>query len=58
MGLYNGFENPQAVVAGKSTNTGADGWSPIASHSINITLEAGESKDLIFILGYVENPVE
>lgn len=58
MGLYNGFENPQAVVNGKSTNTDADGWSPIASHSINITLEAGESKDLIFILGYVENPVE
>jgi cellobiose phosphorylase len=58
MGLYNGFENPQAVVDGKSTNTGADGWSPIASHSIDVTLEAGESKDLIFILGYVENPVE
>lgn len=58
MGLYNGFEAPQAVVDGKSTNTGADGWSPIASHSVDVTLEAGESKDLIFILGYVENPVD
>lgn len=58
VGLYNGFENPQAVVAGKSNNSVADGWSPIASHSIDITLEAGESKDLIFVLGYVENAFE
>ena len=58
MGLYNGFEAPQAVVDGKSTNTDADGWSPIASHSIDVTLQPGESKDLIFILGYVQNPVD
>ncbi len=57
MGLYNGFENPQAVMNNASTNSTADGWSPIASHSIKITLAPGESKDLIFILGYVENPV-
>ena len=56
MGLYNGFENPQAVMADKSNNSEADGWSPIASHSIRITLQPGESKELIFILGYVENP--
>ena len=55
MGLYNGFENPQAVMDGKSTNTDADGWSPIASHSIDVTLKPGESKDYVFILGYVEN---
>lgn len=55
MGLYNGFENPDAVMEGKSKNSKADGWSPIASHSLNITLEAGESKSLVFILGYVEN---
>ncbi len=55
MGLYNGFENPDAVMAGKSKNSKADGWSPIASHSLNITLEPGESKSLVFILGYVEN---
>ncbi len=58
MGLYNGFENPQAVLAGKSTNSKADGWSPIASHSIKVTLAPGESKDYVFILGYVENPQE
>ncbi len=56
MGLYNGFENPQAVLAGKSNNSVADGWSPIASHSLDITLNPGESRDLVFMLGYVENP--
>ncbi|MDE5885711.1 MAG: glycosyl transferase [Oscillospiraceae bacterium] len=58
MGLYNGFENPQAVMANQSNNSTADGWSPIASHSIAVTLQPGESKELIFILGYVENPKE
>ncbi len=55
MGLYNGFGNPDAVVAGKSKNSKADGWSPIASHSINIDLAPGDTKELVFILGYVEN---
>ena len=58
MGTYNGFDNPEAVFAGKSNNSVADGWSPIASHSIEVSLEAGESKDFVFILGYVENPLE
>ncbi|WP_124101065.1 glycosyl transferase [Ruminococcus sp. Marseille-P6503] len=55
VGLYNGFENPQAVLAGKSNNSVADGWSPVASHCLDITLEAGEEKTLVFLLGYVEN---
>ena len=58
IGTYNGFENPQAVAAGKSNNSVADGWSPVASHCLAITLEPGETKDFVFILGYVENPLE
>ncbi|MCI7492086.1 MAG: glycosyl transferase [Lachnobacterium sp.] len=58
LGLYNGFENPQVVAAGKSSNSVADGWSPIASHYKEITLAPGETKQLVFLLGYVENPVE
>jgi len=58
VGLYNGFEAPQAVVAGKSNNSVADGWSPVASHSIDIELKAGEQKEFVFILGYVENKEE
>ena len=55
IGLYNGFDAPDAVVNGKSKNSVADGWSPIASHSIDVELKPGEQKDFVFILGYVEN---
>lgn len=58
IGLYNGFENPQTVLSGKAGNSKADGWSPIASHCLNISLAPGETKDFVFILGYVENPQE
>ena len=54
IGLYNEYANPQAVVEGKATGSEAHGWSPIASHYKEITLQPGESKDLIFIVGYVE----
>jgi cellobiose phosphorylase len=54
-GLYNGFEEPQVVAKGNPTNTVAHGWSPIASHCIEVELQPGESKDFVFVLGYVEN---
>ncbi len=57
IGLYNGFGDPQAVIAGKATDSFADGWSPIASHYKKITLAPGETKTLVFVLGYVEMPV-
>jgi len=53
--LYNGFDEPQVVAEGKSHNSEAHGWSPIASHYIEAELKPGESKDFIFVLGYVEN---
>lgn len=55
LGLNNGYDAPRTVVTGKSNDSVADGWSPIASHRINVTLEPGESKIFIFILGYIEN---
>jgi len=58
IGLYNGFDAPQAVVNGKSNNSVADGWAPIASHSIEIELNPGEQKEYVFIIGYVENKDE
>jgi len=57
-GLYNGFEEPQVVAEGKPGNTEAHGWSPIASHYLEVELLPGETKHLIFILGYVENKDE
>ncbi len=55
MGLYNGFDEPQVVLEGKARMSEAHGWSPIASHFIEVTLEPGESKDFVFVLGYIEN---
>jgi cellobiose phosphorylase len=56
LGMYNGFDAPQQVEAGTSGNSLAHGWSPIASHRIDITLNPGEEKDFVFVLGYAENP--
>ena len=58
LGMYNGFDEPAAVFEGKARNSMASGWQPCASHQIDVTLAPGESKSFIFILGYVEVPVE
>ena len=58
IGLYNEFRDPQVVVAGKPGMSEAHGWSPIASHYIEVELKAGESKEFVFVLGYVENQKE
>lgn len=55
IGLYNDFSNPQCVMRGKPGMSVAHGWSPIASHYIEVALQPGEQRDLIFLLGYVEN---
>jgi cellobiose phosphorylase len=57
-GLYNGFDDPQVVADGKARMSEAHGWSPIASHYFEVELAPGESKDFVFVLGYVENPQE
>ena len=56
LGAYRGAANPEVVEKGQATNSVAHGWSPIASHQINITLKPGESKTFVFVLGYIENP--
>ena len=58
IGLYNEFRDPQNVLAGVASDSIAHGWSPIASHYIEVELKPGESKDYIFLLGYVENEQE
>ena len=56
LGAYRGANNPEVVENGKATNSIASGWSPIASHQINVTLAPGETKSFVFVLGYIENP--
>ena len=54
VGLYSEKSMPDAVAEGHCRNSVAHGWSPIAVHEIDVTLKPGEHRDLIFILGYVE----
>jgi len=58
VGMYNGFDSPEMVLKGRSGNSVAHGWSPVASHYLEMTLAPGESRDLVFLIGYVENPQE
>lgn len=56
LGAYRGMNEPTVVESGESTNSIAHGWSPVGSHHVKVTLGAGESKTINFILGYHENP--
>ena len=58
LGPYRGWDNPQVVEAGRATNSIAHGWAPIGSHHVRLQLEAGATEEVIFILGYQENPRE
>ena len=56
LGAYRGAADPEAVENGKCTNSIASGWSPIASHQLNMSIAPGETKSFVFVLGYIENP--
>ena len=58
VGLYSEKSMPDVVAEGTPRNSWAHGWSPIASHYIEVELQPGEKKDLIFLLGYVEEKQE
>jgi cellobiose phosphorylase len=44
------------VESGRSGNSIAHGWSPIGSHHVRLSLQPGETAEVIFVLGYHENP--
>jgi cellobiose phosphorylase len=56
LGSYRSWNEPLAVEQGASQNSVAHGWQPLGSQHIKLTLKPGESKQVIFILGYYENP--
>jgi len=58
LGTYGSPSKPLAIVNGKSNNSIASGWSPVGSFHISITLEPGEEKSYVFLLGYIENRKE
>ncbi len=58
LGPYRGWDRPAAVEEGKSRNSIAHGWAPCGSHRVELALEPGESREIVFVLGYAENPPE
>jgi len=56
LGPYRGWDAPLAVERGTSFDSIAHGWSPIGSHHVQVSLPAGGSRQIIFLLGYHENP--
>ena len=58
LGAWRSNANPEVVEKGACTNSHAHGWAPVGVHQINVTLNPGESRSLIYILGYIENPQE
>jgi len=55
LGAYHGWDRPMAVERGQCFNSIAFGWSPVGVHQVKLTLQPGESHQVIFILGYHEN---
>jgi cellobiose phosphorylase len=58
LGAYRGWDQPTAVERGRSFNSIAHGWAPLGSHHVKVTLKPGETREIIFALGYHENPVD
>ncbi|HVM48132.1 MAG TPA: hypothetical protein VMU04_08895 [Candidatus Acidoferrum sp.] len=58
LGPYRGWDRPVAVERGKSFNSVAHGWAPLGSHHVKLTLKPGETRRVIFLLGYHENAVD
>jgi cellobiose phosphorylase len=58
LGPYRGWDNPAAVERGHSSDSVAYGWAPVGSHHVKLSLQPGESRQVILVLGYQENPRE
>jgi cellobiose phosphorylase len=56
LGAYRGWDSPAAVENGRSANSVAHGWAPIGSHHVKLRLQPGETRQIVFILGYQEMP--
>ncbi|MCI6699141.1 MAG: glycosyl transferase [Lachnospiraceae bacterium] len=56
IGTYSPSSDPDAIRNGGCTGSVASGWYPIAAHELHVTLNPGESKTFLFVLGYAENP--
>jgi cellobiose phosphorylase len=58
LGPYRGWDRPLAVASGRSSDSIASGWAPCGSHHVELSLAPGESREVVFVLGYAENPAD
>ena len=58
LGSYRSWDKPLVVERGRSFNSVAHGWAPIGSHHVRLNVKPGETRQVIFLLGYHENPKE
>ena len=56
VGPYRSWDKPLAVERGRLTDSVAHGWAPIGAHQVKAELAPGETRQMIFVLGYHENP--
>jgi len=56
LGPYRGWERPLVAESGRSGDSIAHGWAPCGSHHVELSLHPGETREVIFVLGYWENP--
>jgi cellobiose phosphorylase len=56
LGAYRSWEKPLTVENGQLTNSIAHGWSPMGAHQVKLDLAPGETRQIVFVLGYHENP--
>jgi cellobiose phosphorylase len=56
LGPYRGWDRPAVVERGESGNSLARGWQPMGSHHVKVALAPGATREVVFLLGYWENP--
>jgi cellobiose phosphorylase len=58
LGPYRGWDRPTAVDDGRCSGSVAHGWAPSGALHVELELDPGETRDVVFVLGYAENPPE
>ncbi|HEX5936751.1 MAG TPA: glycosyl transferase [Actinomycetota bacterium] len=56
LGPNRGWDRPDAVERGRCAGSIAHGWAPIGALHVPLALAPGETRDVVFALGYAENP--
>jgi len=58
LGPYRGWDRPVAVEEGRCRGSVAHGWAPCGVQHVRVELDPCESREVVFLLGYAENPPE